>query len=255
MDVEDFVEAATALFEHEEDPAYVFRWLEDPNDPVETIVETRLEQDFVTGDWRVTEHGDTLVTNIITANIRPGHLQRDRQTEGAMTSKLNKHIGCRNAVPGDERGHLLAYSLGGSNEPYNIVPQYNTVNRWLNGLESPWIRLERRIRNFLSQRQVHSDRWVQWTVIVHYSANERTTTYRSLRPTGFTLNVVFNDGTRILEMIRNYHVDNTPGNTNQVLRHDPCGTFGPSTPTPGDFQGTDLNSHKTLPVITWPSGC
>ena len=33
-------------------------------------------------------------------------------------------------LPGDERGHIQASSLGGSNDPSNIVPQHHDVNRY-----------------------------------------------------------------------------------------------------------------------------
>lgn len=228
VDVDDYVEAVTALFAHAEDPAYVFRRNLNANNPVDVVVFTRLEQNPVHGEWNVKRGGRTLVTTFMSATIRPQHLRQIDRSESRTpdTATLNDHMRRLEAKTNDDKGHLLAWSLGGSHSLYNIVPQEKTINRWMGGNESPWRRLERTILEFLRKQRAWArvrNPWAQWSIMVHYHPDRKSPVYRSLRPRGFTLNVMFNDGDRAIARVRNFYATNTPDDRNAVLRRNPCG--------------------------------
>ena len=81
-------------------------------------------------------HGRTSETG---ENLRGNYTVVDSNT-GTVTSHSNLEITKGNHkgmpsrtsayLPGDERGHIQASSLGGSNDPSNIVPQHHDVNRY-----------------------------------------------------------------------------------------------------------------------------
>ena len=53
-----------------------------------------------------------------------GNLEITKGNHKGMPSRTSAYL------PGDERGHIQASSLGGSNDPSNIVPQHHDVNRY-----------------------------------------------------------------------------------------------------------------------------
>nr|QOE77907.1 parasitoid killing factor 1 [Spodoptera exigua] len=80
----------------------------------------------------------------------------------------------------DDHGHIAQYSLGGTNDPYNIVPQSTALNRG-----GPWGRLERIIRDYI---RTHPTGTVDHIVVINYDFT------RSYRPTSFAIRVRFYDG-------------------------------------------------------------
>ena len=60
-------------------------------------------------------------TGTVTSN---GNLEITKGNHKGMPSRTSAYL------PGDERGHIQASSLGGSNDPSNIVPQHHDVNRY-----------------------------------------------------------------------------------------------------------------------------
>lgn len=104
-----------------------------------------------------------------------------------------------NAVPpagpiaGDERGHLLACSLGGPSDVLNIVPQAAQLNRAkVLGGRSYWRLFEDRI---LREARSESVSFIDWTLVVNY--NEDNLLRDNLRPAGFAVSTIvhFRNGT------------------------------------------------------------
>jgi len=118
----------------------------------------------------------------LTVRIRAIVRQRHLQRRTSMSDSLSTLIQNLDAVNGDERGHLIAASLGGTNDPYNIVPQHRGTNRRC-GATSHWITIENEIRAFLN---ANGDRRVNIHVIVLYD-----NIIISRRPTGFYVQAVF----------------------------------------------------------------
>jgi hypothetical protein len=118
----------------------------------------------------------------LTVRIRAVVRHRHLRSRTPMSNSLNTLMQNLDAVNGDERGHLIAASLGGTNDPYNIVPQHRGTNRRC-GATSHWITIENEIRAFLN---ASSDRRVDIHVIVLYD-----NIVISRRPTGFYVQAVF----------------------------------------------------------------
>lgn len=83
--------------------------------------------------------------------------------------------------PNDERGHLLAASLGGPSHDYNFAPQSTIVNRNYGG-PSYWYEIEQNLRKALNE---DTTAYIDWTVIVVYDDLLVTR-----RPLGFGLHFV-----------------------------------------------------------------
>lgn len=112
---------------------------------------------------------------------RPGH---PRGIDNRMRD-LNKQ-------PNDEKGHLLALSLGGANELFNYVPQDQTVNSGKGTTEhnySFWKSTEENIRKLL----LDGDRvQFSWKAVVFYP--EDLTVPANRRPCGFGMHYSQNVG-------------------------------------------------------------
>lgn len=108
----------------------------------------------------------------------------------------------------DERGHLLADSLGGSGDRYNFVPQSPLINRnaFIRGNlvgEFCWYDVEESIRNFLITGA--DGVYVRWTIVVGYGHLPI-----SRRPTHFMLSVRrFNPNHRLIDTAQ-YIIPNIP---------------------------------------------
>lgn len=107
-----------------------------------------------------------------------------------IPSHVRENVIALDALPGDERGHLLAASLEGQSHVYNVVPQTMALNR---GRGSAWYRTEDQIRDRFQNNDV--DR-VEWTAVVVYG-NVQT----NRRPTGFGVRYrsIRNDGTELFD--------------------------------------------------------
>lgn len=110
-----------------------------------------------------------------------------------------------NRNPNDERGHLLADSLGGPMHDYNFAPQTPIVNRNYGG-ESYWYHIEQNIRDRLRDNNVN---YVDWTLIVIY--DDLQVTRRPID--GFGLRFVVVD-------IQNNQINDTG---NMFFSNDPAG--------------------------------
>lgn len=108
----------------------------------------------------------------------------------------------------DERGHLLADSLGGSGDRFNFVPQSPLINRnaFIRGNvvgEFCWYDVEENIRNFLITGG--DGVYVRWTLVVGYGHLPI-----SRRPTHFMLSVRrFNPNHRLIDTAQ-YIIPNIP---------------------------------------------
>jgi len=127
----------------------------------------------------IPNHDDLMLTVRIRARIRYNHLQ----SRTSMSSRLNTLMRNMDMIAGqDERGHLIAASLGGTNDPFNIVPQYRGTNRRA-GSNSHWFTVENEIRTFVNQDRRNS---VGLHVIVLY--NDLMV---SRRPRSFVTQTIF----------------------------------------------------------------
>lgn len=70
-----------------------------------------------------------------------------KQNELVITKGNHAHMPSRTSayLPGDERGHICASSLGGSNHPDNVVPQHHDLNH------GAWLSLEAGERQTLKE--------------------------------------------------------------------------------------------------------
>lgn len=90
----------------------------------------------------------------------------------------------------DERGHLLASTLGGPQHRLNIAPQVCSVNRcYPSNTFSFWRKIEQEIRTSIDSGRV---RHIDWTLVINYDNLQRN----DMRPTGFGLRYIthFNNG-------------------------------------------------------------
>ena len=79
---------------------------------------------------RTSETGENLRGNYTVVDSNTGTVTSHSNLE--ITKGNHKGMPSRTSayLPGDERGHIQASSLGGSNDPSNIVPQHHDVNRY-----------------------------------------------------------------------------------------------------------------------------
>ena len=79
---------------------------------------------------RTSETGENLRGNYTVVDSNTGTVTSHSNLE--ITKGNHKGMSSRTSayLPGDERGHIQASSLGGSNDPSNIVPQHHDVNRY-----------------------------------------------------------------------------------------------------------------------------
>lgn len=84
--------------------------------------------------------------------------------------------------PKDQKDHILASQLGGSNDTDNLVPQSRLINQnlglWNKG--EAWYDKENYIAEWLQNNQL-SDQVVEWKVAINYDLSQ------SRRPIGFRL--------------------------------------------------------------------
>ncbi|CAG7835997.1 unnamed protein product [Allacma fusca] len=88
-------------------------------------------------------------TEIINAEIRNVVNRNGRNFGPAHTTYMNN---CLQPMGGDERGHLIAATLGGTNQLYNLIPQHRAVNANRGVAGDPqnyWFNNERAVNNFL----------------------------------------------------------------------------------------------------------
>lgn len=123
---------------------------------------------------------------VVKATITAKQLTVNAMTPGFVSAQMKD----MNAYERDDRGRLIAASLGGPNLPFNFVPQTSALNR---GSDSNnfWAKLEVNIREFARQGGR-----VDSTVILAYDDITQTR-----RPVGFGINVRFYDpsGAFVLE--------------------------------------------------------
>lgn len=143
---------------------------------------------------RVTHRSDNEPIDLpvyVSATITFGNLRlRSDYEQAAVNTAMNRMdiIHRTSTNRGDENGHLLAASLGGSNEITNFVPQAFRQNRG-----DFWGRMERYIRNFLTLNQNGSINW-QLAILYH-------PVLASYRPIGFCVEITTTDNNNRVQNI------------------------------------------------------
>lgn len=169
-------------------------------------------------DWYTTfeapanaNHPDPIVLTVaMRATIRPAHVAQGRQR---IRPEVQQHLAEMDwyrggtQIENDERGHLLADSLGGSGDVYNFVPQSPFTNRAAAPAGSLveafcWFDLEAQIRSYL---RLSVDNYVRWTITVAYGHLPA-----SRRPTGFMLSVRMFNYEHFLIQAAEYMIPNIP---------------------------------------------
>jgi DNA/RNA non-specific endonuclease len=92
-----------------------------------------------------------------------------------------KYYSWRDQDEGDERGHMLAHSLGGPSVAWNLQPQAHSVNQG-NAHPPNWIHLENLVRAWLNDDAGHA---VWWRLDIDYFNNQDP------RPNLFRIHVTF----------------------------------------------------------------
>lgn len=120
---------------------------------------------------------------VMRARLSRNTLQR-RETYPVGTDERMEDLDARYTTReqhGDDKGHLLASTLGGPRHILNIVPQDAHLNRVVDrGVGSQWLLIESFLRE---QIRDHPGLQIDWTMVVHYDWLEQDHT----RPTGFGL--------------------------------------------------------------------
>lgn len=177
-----------------------------PRNPVISITTTEVPPDY-------NSHPEPVVITVaISAEIHYSNLQPSGRD--TISSDVEAHLANLDWYRGggqlenDERGHLLADSLGGSGDRYNFVPQSPLINRnaFLSGNligEFCWFDVEENIRNFLINGS--DGVYVRWTIVVGYGHLPI-----SRRPTHFMLSVRrFNPNHQLIDTAQ-YIIPNIP---------------------------------------------
>lgn len=102
------------------------------------MIERRLDED---------EEGENIWAVVVAvATVSRATLQRPRNSTPRVLGYRRAALG---GAVGDEAGHLVAWCLGGPNDPRNIIPQNKRMNRHLHGNYSAWRGHEDEIRDLL----------------------------------------------------------------------------------------------------------
>lgn len=112
------------------------------------------------------------------AVIRSSDRARDRP---AIPTSVYNRMRLFDTRPGDDAGHLLAYSLGGGmDNDFNFVPQAARLNRHSLGETSIWLGEETAMATFLDN---NANANIEWNLVVHYEDPLRN----NFRPIAFCL--------------------------------------------------------------------
>lgn len=129
---------------------------------------------------------------VMRARITPTTIQ-EREDFPERVAQRMRELDARRDPAGrfsDERGHLLASTLGGPQHRLNIAPQVCSVNRcYPSNTFSFWRKIEQEIRTSIDSGRV---RHIDWTLVINYDNLQRN----DMRPTGFGLRYIthFNNG-------------------------------------------------------------
>lgn len=117
---------------------------------------------------------------VMRARISSSTLQ-PRESFGHGIAKRMREL---NALPSDERGHILASTLGGPKDVINIIPQAAKVNRvTFTGDTSFWRIHEEDLRKMITQ---HPGSYINWLIVLNYG----NLIQEDLRPTEFVVSHV-----------------------------------------------------------------
>ncbi|XP_055852166.1 uncharacterized protein LOC129916327 [Episyrphus balteatus] len=132
------------------------------------------------------------VTEYMKATIKKSHTGRDRSKEARIPAHIQTYLdfcgfihGAGNRDPNaDQAGHLLAFSLGGSNDDtFNFAPQTARLNTQTPACHSIWFGEELAMNEFLKGG---ANRKIEWELLVIHPPVTATGESR-LRPIRFCM--------------------------------------------------------------------
>lgn len=109
----------------------------------------------------------------------------------------------------DEAGHLVAASLGGTSDLYNLAPQHKLINRNVGTrnnvrtLADPWKPVEDVIRKYVKDKD-HLNRKVEYTVDLRYNSLD------SRRPSMFLTEAKFYDNNVLVDTVDGSNTNRLP---------------------------------------------
>lgn len=135
--------------------------------------------------------GSIILPAFIEADILPSHLPPPN-SQPSFPTAVNTQMTAMGQLDDDERGHLLAHSLGGSTDTSNIVPmaarvnrhmQQTAENRYARYPASFWRSNEDFIRNFLRSNTTTAR--VHWRLGITYDEDVLLGQTTNFRPVSF----------------------------------------------------------------------
>jgi hypothetical protein len=187
--------------------------LDDPLPLLDPLVDPRLVETQVQDPdnsivrYTLRNYGHWSRVESVNAVIDPRHLRtRDgRNFTAADREYMRQFLG---AIQEDEAGHLVAATLGGTSDRYNLAPQHRTLNRNVNEGNNPhilsaWFPEENKIRRFLND---HPTGHVEWRVQAEYANEEQG------RPISFRFESIY--------FIDNVHVNGNDFDTIGNIRNE-----------------------------------
>lgn len=126
---------------------------------------------------------DIDVPVFVHARVEARHLVDRTNIPSAVTRRMIDMNAVRDQpdLPNDERGHLVAASLGGPNDVWNFVPQTPGANRRY-GFYSHWYTFEGEIRDYIRR----TGGYVDLNILIAYG-----NVVSNRRPARFGVNIVF----------------------------------------------------------------
>ncbi|XP_055852167.1 uncharacterized protein LOC129916328 [Episyrphus balteatus] len=151
------------------------------NFPFEEIIERK--------DTTNRHGGELYVTKYMKATIRSSHTGRPRPSIPADIQHYLDLVGFKHGrgdrdPNADQAGHLLAYSLGGTNDDtFNFAPQTARLNTQTPASYSIWWGEEKAMSDFLKAKP---NRRIDWELLILHPPLTATEEWR-LRPIGFCM--------------------------------------------------------------------
>ena len=151
----------------------------DPASPIQASVVRRIRR----GSFSSPTYMERV--ELVAATINPLHYRPNNRIDFPNSGNTSTQYMRDNldAIPGDERGHVVASMFSGPPQPYNMFPQHRGVNR--NFHEShilfDWYETELRMREFLENNRGY----VRWEIALSYD------NFTTGRPTSMLYSAIF----------------------------------------------------------------